>query len=119
MAKTVRTTAASTGRGTAKTANGTVSPTSSVRKELVENQMYETAAKLFAHRGFAGTSLQDIADEMGVSRPALYYYVKTRAFRQGSFVRSMHAPRPWPSSVHATGLPGGFTTRTDPVAQSR
>jgi AcrR family transcriptional regulator len=40
--------------------------------------MYETAAKLFAHRGFAGTSLQDIADEMGVSRPALYYYVKSK-----------------------------------------
>ncbi|HET6736293.1 TetR/AcrR family transcriptional regulator [Mycobacterium sp.] len=51
---------------------------SSVRKELVENQMYETAAKLFAHRGFAGTSLQDIADEMGITRPALYYYVKSK-----------------------------------------
>ena len=39
-------------------------PASTVRKELVESQMYETAAKLFAVRGFAGTSLQDIADEM-------------------------------------------------------
>lgn len=49
-----------------------------MRKELVENQMYETAAKLFAQRGFAGTSLQDIADEMGITRPALYYYVKSK-----------------------------------------
>ncbi|MEZ0366067.1 TetR/AcrR family transcriptional regulator [Mycobacterium sp. pUA109] len=55
-----------------------VSSASSMRKELVENQMYETAAKLFARRGFAGTSLQDIADEMGITRPALYYYVKSK-----------------------------------------
>jgi len=40
--------------------------------------MYETATRLFAQRGFAGTSLQDIADEMGVTRPALYYYVKSK-----------------------------------------
>jgi len=53
-------------------------PASTVRKELVESQMYETAAKLFAVRGFAGTSLQDIADEMGITRPALYYYVKSK-----------------------------------------
>lgn len=50
----------------------------SMRKELVENQMYETAALLFAQRGFAGTSLQDIADAMGITRPALYYYVKSK-----------------------------------------
>ena len=47
-------------------------------KELVGNRMYETAAKLFAKRGFAGTTLQDIADEMGISRPALYHYVKSK-----------------------------------------
>jgi len=61
-----------------KTAGAQAPTTSSVRKELVENQMYETAARLFAHRGFAGTSLQDIADEMGITRPALYYYVRSK-----------------------------------------
>ena len=48
------------------------------RRELVENEMYEHAIRLFAERGFAGTSLQDIADAMGVTRPALYYYVKSK-----------------------------------------
>lgn len=62
----------------AKSANGQSSASSNTRKELVENQMYETAAKLFAVRGFAGTSLQDIADEMGITRPALYYYVRSK-----------------------------------------
>jgi AcrR family transcriptional regulator len=48
------------------------------RRELVENEMYEHATRLFAERGFAGTSLQDIADALGITRPALYYYVKSK-----------------------------------------
>lgn len=50
----------------------------SARRELVEAQIYEQATRLFAERGFAGTSLQDIADAMGMTRPALYYYVKNK-----------------------------------------
>jgi AcrR family transcriptional regulator len=46
------------------------------RRELVVNEIYEQATRLFAERGFAGTSLQDIADAVGLTRPALYYYVK-------------------------------------------
>ena len=49
-----------------------------MRRELVENEMYEHAIRLFAERGFAGTSLQDIAEAMGITRPALYYYVKSK-----------------------------------------
>lgn len=50
----------------------------SARRELVENEIFEHAARLFAERGFAGTSLQDIADAMGMTRPALYYYVRNK-----------------------------------------
>jgi AcrR family transcriptional regulator len=49
-----------------------------VRRELVENEMLEQATRLFAERGFAGTSLQDVADAVGITRPALYYYVKSK-----------------------------------------
>lgn len=52
--------------------------TGTARRELVENEMYEHATRLFAERGFAGTSLQDIADALGITRPALYYYVKSK-----------------------------------------
>lgn len=50
----------------------------SARRELVENEIYEHATRLFAERGFAGTNLQDIADAVGLTRPALYYYVKSK-----------------------------------------
>jgi len=40
----------------------------------MESQIMEEATRLFADRGFAGTSLQDIADATGLTRPALYHY---------------------------------------------
>jgi AcrR family transcriptional regulator len=48
------------------------------RHGLVEHEINEHAIRLFAERGFAGTSLQDIADAVGLTRPALYYYVKNK-----------------------------------------
>jgi AcrR family transcriptional regulator len=46
------------------------------RRQIIEHEIIEHAARLFAERGFAGTSVQDIADAMGMSRPTLYYYFK-------------------------------------------
>ena len=48
------------------------------RRSLVENEIYEHATRLFAEHGFAGTTLQDIAEAVGVTRPALYYYFKSK-----------------------------------------
>ncbi|GAA1846589.1 TetR/AcrR family transcriptional regulator [Actinomadura bangladeshensis] len=50
----------------------------STRKQLMENEVLEHATRLFAERGFAGTSLQDVATSMGLKRPALYYYFKSK-----------------------------------------
>lgn len=49
-----------------------------VRRGLVEQEIYDHATRLFADRGFAGTSFQDIADAVGLTRPALYHYVKSK-----------------------------------------
>ena len=76
-------------RGAARRKAGTAPPppqrnggkpagATTARRELVENEIYEHAIRLFAERGFAGTSLQDIADALGITRPALYYYVKSK-----------------------------------------
>lgn len=51
--------------------------------------MLDVAAKLFAERGFAGTNLQDIADELGISRPALYYYFKSKEEILASLVQEV------------------------------
>jgi AcrR family transcriptional regulator len=65
----------------AKTGNGKQPPDAGragLRRRLVEREILERAAELFAERSFAGTTVQDIADALGMSRPALYYYVKSK-----------------------------------------
>jgi AcrR family transcriptional regulator len=49
-----------------------------VRRGLVEQEIYHHATRLFAERGFAGTTFQDIADAVGLTRPALYHYVRSK-----------------------------------------
>ncbi|MBF7734846.1 MULTISPECIES: TetR/AcrR family transcriptional regulator [Rhodococcus] len=51
---------------------------SNPRRELVEKQIMEQATRLFAEKGFASTTLQDIADATGLTRPALYHYVANK-----------------------------------------
>ncbi|MGQ9367029.1 TetR/AcrR family transcriptional regulator [Azospirillum sp. ST 5-10] len=50
----------------------------SSRKALLRQSVLDAAATLFAERGFAGTSFQDIADALNVGRTALYYYFKSK-----------------------------------------
>ncbi|GAA4398048.1 TetR/AcrR family transcriptional regulator [Tsukamurella soli] len=50
----------------------------SIRRELVEREIKENAARLFAERGVAGTTLQDIADATGLTRQAVYHYVANK-----------------------------------------
>lgn len=50
----------------------------SLRRSLIEQEIYSQATRLFAERGFAGTNFQDIADAVGLTRPALYHYVKSK-----------------------------------------
>ena len=48
--------------------------TAALRKEEVMN----VAARLFAAKGYHATTLDQIAEEMGVTKPALYYYVNNK-----------------------------------------
>jgi len=49
-----------------------------VRRELVINDLLDKATALFAGQGYEATTLQDIADAVGVSRPSLYNYVSSK-----------------------------------------
>ncbi|MCW5770346.1 MAG: TetR family transcriptional regulator [Rhodospirillaceae bacterium] len=48
------------------------------RKDLLATEVLDRAAQLFAQRGFNGTSLQEVADAVGLSRTALYYYFPSK-----------------------------------------
>ena len=41
-------------------------------------RLLDAGLKLFANRGYAGTSVQDIITEAGVTKPVLYYYFESK-----------------------------------------
>ena len=41
-------------------------------------RVLETAIGIFAQKGYAGTSVREIAEQAGVSKPMLYYYFKSK-----------------------------------------
>ncbi|WP_283139229.1 TetR/AcrR family transcriptional regulator [Rhizohabitans arisaemae] len=55
----------------------------------MSNTVLEKAAVLFAERGFAGTSLRDVAEAMGMTRPALYYYFDSKETLLRELVRGI------------------------------
>lgn len=46
--------------------------------DLQREQILRSAAALFARRGYAGTSMNDVAEACGVSKAALYHYVRDK-----------------------------------------
>jgi len=43
-----------------------------------EQQIVDQALRLFSQEGYHGTSLQGIADNLGITRPAFYYYFRSK-----------------------------------------
>ncbi|WP_194163575.1 TetR/AcrR family transcriptional regulator [Mycolicibacterium sp. P1-5] len=50
----------------------------STRRDLVEKEILAHASALFAEKGYAGTTPQQIADSVGMSRQSLYYYMSSK-----------------------------------------
>ena len=48
------------------------------RREARKEQIFGVGAKLFAEKGYERTSLQEVADLLGVTKPALYYYYSSK-----------------------------------------
>ncbi len=48
------------------------------RFQLQRNRMLKAAAGCFNAKGFSGTSLKDVADHLGLTDAALYYYVRNK-----------------------------------------
>ncbi len=47
-------------------------------REAKRMAILEAAAKIFNERGYHSTSMSDVADALGVSKPFLYYYLKDK-----------------------------------------
>src|SRR5690348_9246387 len=41
-------------------------------------ELTRIAARLFAERGYQGTSLADLAEELGVQKPSLYHHIESK-----------------------------------------
>jgi len=48
------------------------------RFQLQRDRVLKAAAQCFNHKGFSGTSLKDVAGILGLTDPALYYYVRNK-----------------------------------------
>jgi AcrR family transcriptional regulator len=62
-------------------------PVSRPRSDTRE-RIQDVARELFAQQGVQRTSLQDIADKLGITKPALYYHFSSRE----ELVRSIVQP---------------------------
>jgi TetR/AcrR family transcriptional regulator, cholesterol catabolism regulator len=56
--------------------NGTSRRSHRIQRRKLD--ILKVAARLFAERGYERTTLEMIADELGLSKPSLYYYVKSK-----------------------------------------
>ncbi|GAA5235747.1 TetR/AcrR family transcriptional regulator [Verticiella sediminum] len=64
--------------GGAAERRSTVRAATGNNRELQRRTVLEAAARLFMERGFAGTSMSDVARTLQVSRPTLYYYFENK-----------------------------------------
>ncbi len=77
VAMTSATPDGATGRTSSRPAGRTTSRTDKAGQ--TRQLVLDTAQRLFTQYGYDATSLQMIADEMGVTKAAVYYYFRTKA----------------------------------------
>ncbi|CAN5364686.1 hypothetical protein BH10PSE1_BH10PSE1_09120 [soil metagenome] len=53
-------------------------------------QILEVATRLFRDKGFAGTSMQDVSDEVGLLKGSLYYYFRSKEELLFEVLRDLH-----------------------------
>lgn len=61
-----------------RAANGTDEEVPESQRETKRLSILNAAAKIFNERGYHQTSVDDVADALGVSKPTLYYYLKNK-----------------------------------------
>ena len=75
---------------TRKSAAGESGP--AMRRELLADEVLDKAAALFATKGFAATSLKDVADAVGLSRSSIYYYYPNKDALLAALIEGVTLP---------------------------
>ena len=70
-------------------ANETVPPARRTRKR--DADVLAAATRVFARRGYADASVQDVADELGILKGSLYHYIKTKEDLLYWLLEAVHA----------------------------
>jgi TetR/AcrR family transcriptional regulator, cholesterol catabolism regulator len=78
----------------------TANETSVARKD----EVVRVAAQLFAAKGYHATTLDEIAEEMGVTKPALYYYIASKEDILQSIINRVMEPMEQVSKVGKSNL---------------
>jgi len=76
----------------------------SIPENNSRERLLETATAFFAEKGYAGTSVREIVEKAGVSKPVLYYYFKSK---EGLF----YAILEWAADVQRSILDEIFEAR--------
>jgi AcrR family transcriptional regulator len=67
-------------RARTKQANGRKrqAATAEAPTRVRDAEVLETAAEVFARRGYAAATVQDVADDLGMLKGSIYYYIKSK-----------------------------------------
>ena len=68
-------------------------------------EIIKAAARIFAAKGYHGTTLDEIAREIGVSKPALYYHIKNKEEILKEIVGRIMEPMETVAKVGRSGIP--------------
>jgi TetR/AcrR family transcriptional regulator, cholesterol catabolism regulator len=55
-----------------------------------QQEVISAAARLFQEKGYEATSIQDIADELGILKGSLYYYIDTKEDLLFAIIQEVH-----------------------------
>ncbi|MBW1723010.1 MAG: TetR/AcrR family transcriptional regulator [Deltaproteobacteria bacterium] len=79
-------------------------------EETSKRKLMEAAVRLFSQKGYSGTSVREIVEEAGVSKPVLYYYFKSK---EGLFRAILDDAARWQEEMIAEVLdtPGTATEK--------
>jgi TetR/AcrR family transcriptional regulator, cholesterol catabolism regulator len=69
-----------------------------------KDEVIRVAARLFAAKGYHATTLDEIAEEMGVTKPALYYYVASKGDILQTIINRVMEPMEQVSKVGQSNL---------------